>query len=126
MIMSWLRLLLVSVCFTASHLARWSDEPIKLVGHREKAVSALAFSTDGKLLVSAGYDERIRIWDIAAKKEKFQFDTGLVYALAFSKDGKTCAAASKVGEIQIYDALKGQEIRRWKAHTGPAAALAFA
>ena len=48
--MSWIRFLFVGVFFVVPHVDAWSNGPAKLGGHRDKAVSALAFSPDGKWL----------------------------------------------------------------------------
>jgi WD40 repeat protein len=66
---------------------------------RADAVEALAFSPDGKTLVSAHHDHTLRVWDVAKRTERARF-TGPereVISLAFAPDGKTVLAAWSTG-----------------------------
>jgi RNA polymerase sigma factor (sigma-70 family) len=72
------------------------------VGHKG-AVTALAFLSDGKALVSAGRDGKIRVWDAATGKEKKAVEAGQgkVLAMALSADGKTLATAGADGTVIV-------------------------
>jgi hypothetical protein len=50
---------------------------------------AVVFSPDGKWLASAGYDQHIRLWEVATGKEGASWQTPLSLPLAFSPDGST-------------------------------------
>ena len=63
-------------------------------------VYGLAYSSDGKLLASGGYDGSVCLWEANSGKlvrELAPLKFGL-YALAFSPDGKTLVATSQGGE----------------------------
>ena len=93
-------------------------------------VHSLAFSPDGRLLVSGGYDKAVKIWRVEDGKELavLMGHTNEVTSVAFSPDGKLIASASgspRTGrsgthqEIRIAASSEGQhEIRIWDAVTG--------
>jgi len=87
------------------------DEPILLQGHRG-GVNDLAFTPDGKFLSSGGWDNTIRIWDIAAiltdpdvdaKSAILKGHQGEVNALTFSPDGKFLASGSQDTTARIWE-----------------------
>jgi eukaryotic-like serine/threonine-protein kinase len=99
-------------------------QPRFLGGHTEP-VSDVAYSGDGRLLVSGGEDRMVRVWDRADGREAYALRgaTDTVLRVAFAPDGREVAAA----EGSVF-ATAGRVIRRWPAadpiaHTdrGPAA-----
>jgi RNA polymerase sigma factor (sigma-70 family) len=84
-----------------------------LKGHGSVIVS-VAFSADGKTLVSGSYyDQTIRVWEVATGKQlqliKIQQDRPCAAALA--PDGKSLAAGGyNDGSVRIWDAATGKEV----------------
>jgi DNA-binding beta-propeller fold protein YncE len=73
----------------------------------------LAFSGDGKSLVSAGKKTPVlRLWDVTTGKEQSQLSGprgGTLQALALSPDGKKVATASSDGRMRYWDFSKPDE-----------------
>jgi WD40 repeat protein len=72
---------------------------------RQPAVWALGWTAGGKVLMTAGADGFVRLWDVAAVKElrSFAWDIGKVYCAAFAPDGLTCAAGGEKGQVVVWD-----------------------
>ncbi len=75
-------------------------------------VTSVAFSPDGRRLVSGSWDRTVKSWDISTgeqltlggKKKEIQ-------ALAFSRDGRFLAAENSSDNTALLDSTTGQEIR---------------
>lgn len=72
-------------------------------------IASIEFSPDGKLLISGGIDNTVRLWDVRKRREIFTAEPdkkGMKYAVinsvAFSPDGNTFASAGTHGEIQLW------------------------
>lgn len=81
------------------------------------AVFSLAFSPDGKRIVSGSLDDAVRLWDTDTRQpigQPMTGHTGWVTSVAFSPDGKRVASASLDSTIRLWDAdtrqLIGQPI----------------
>jgi WD40 repeat protein len=75
-----------------------------LTGH-SAAVTAVAWSPDGKLLATADSDGMVKLWsgETASVKSSWQEHTSRVTGLAFSADGSLLASAGADGKVQILD-----------------------
>jgi hypothetical protein len=75
----------------------------ELVGHNG-AVFDLAFSPDGKVLVSACADETVKVWKVASgeRLDTLSQPEGEVFAVALTSDGKHVIAASGDNRIRVW------------------------
>jgi RNA polymerase sigma factor (sigma-70 family) len=65
-----------------------------LTGHTNLA-NSLTFSSDGRRLASCGFDQQIRVWDVATGRELAMFSPPEIYGadlLSLSADGRVLAA----------------------------------
>ena len=91
------------------------------------SVLAVAFSPDGKLLASAGFDSVVRIWNvgIGERVAEFKEHPAEVHAVAFSPDGALLASAGRPGEIRVWDVRQGRRVAVLQGHTDVVRGLAF-
>jgi WD40 repeat protein/serine/threonine protein kinase len=95
---------------------------LELRGH-QGSVNSLAFSRDGKMLASAGWDGTV-IWNAATGREHVRLPGGTC-ELAFSPDGAVLARACADGTLRLCDAATWQPRTTLPAHNGTAWAVAF-
>lgn len=88
-------------------------------------VSALAFSPDGRMILSGGTDSVVKLWDTETGKElkNLTGHTAAVVSAAFSSDGLYGVTASsgqqdKPATIKLWDLTTGTEIRSDEAVGG--------
>ncbi|MFN0054363.1 MAG: protein kinase domain-containing protein [Planctomycetales bacterium] len=95
-------------------------------GHRDGVLS-VAFSRDGKRLLSAGYDRTARLWDVATGNELqvFQGHTWWVWSAAFSTDQTQIVTASQDGSAIVWSVETGEQKGQFLGHRGPVFAAAW-
>ena len=74
-------------------------------------LTCMAFSPDGKTLVSSNRDSEIIFWDIPTAQRRQSLTTqhtGSVYSVAFSPDGKTLASGSYDQTLRLWDPRTGE------------------
>src|SRR5262249_45208410 len=98
----------------------------RLAGHPSGGVRRLAFTPDSKLLLSAGFDGCVRIWDVSTSKEvrSIKVESGTVYSLALSGDGKMVATAGR-DRLKLWYADTGKEQPREEMNKYGCVAVAF-
>ncbi len=74
-------------------------------------IYSIAWSPDGKMLVSTGYKQLI-LWDARINTELATLEghRSFVWGVAWAPDGKTFASASRDGTVRIWDAVSYQEL----------------
>src|SRR5262249_13704874 len=89
-----------------------------LRGHRGP-VTGIAFSDDGRLVVTSSVDNDARIWDVAtgAPTEVLSGNSGSVQAASFSPDGRWVVTAGPA-RAGTWDVSNGHPIASLQGHTG--------
>ena len=90
-------------------------------------LQALAFSPDGKTLLTTHGDHALHTWDVATGREVFSHEghTAHVSSLTFSPDGKTLATGGGDGAALLWDVAARKKRTALRHHGGPLRAVAF-
>jgi len=97
-------------------------------GHTN-SVNSIAFSQDGKRIVSGSYDQTIRVWDAETGEVvvgPLEGHTNSVKSVAFSQDGKRIVSGSRDHTIRVWDAETGEVVvGPLEGHTNSVNSVAF-
>lgn len=94
-------------------------------GHSD-AVTSVAFSPDGRLILSGSQDCTARLWETASGKELRRFKhPGTVRSVVFSPDGRKALTAGGDDWVRLWDVSTGRELRRFEGEQCEMTCAAF-
>jgi hypothetical protein len=89
-------------------------------------VTALSFTSDGKMLVSGDRQGGLSVWETSSGTEMFSLTSLKAGVTAIVSPGpQTCITASEDGTVKLWDLREGKEIKSWEAHKGGTLSVAF-
>jgi WD40 repeat protein len=99
-------------------------EKNRLLGH-SAGVLSVAFSPDGKTIVTGSGDNTVKLWNLEGKEiQTLKGHSANISRVAFSPDGKTIATASEDSMVKLWN-LEGKEIQTLKGHSAGVNSVAF-
>lgn len=85
-------------------------------GENESRVLGVAFSPEGRSVLTRSPDGVVRLWDVSSGKETRKFaGLGEVFSAAYSPDGRFVLIGANDGDsvVRLYSAANGKEVRRF-------------
>jgi len=118
-----------SLLYRPGDVAVWdakSGAQVAALAGQPTIVWSVAASSDGKTLITSGYDGKIILWNVAEKKPQQTIEKkGWIRSLALSPDGANFAAAMEDGNVILFETAGGKELKTIKAHEAAVYDAAF-
>jgi len=115
-------LVLIGIC---PNVTAQNVEVFPQLGHSSFA-SAVAFSPDGRQILSGSYDSTVKLWDVATGREIRTFaGSEPVSSVAFSPDGRQILSGSGDTTVKLWDVVTGKGIRTFSGHTEHVISVTF-
>jgi WD40 repeat protein len=74
-------------------------------------VRALAFTPDGRLLISGGEDQTVRVWEVSTGRQLCRIDLASeVVSVAMAGGGQQVVSASMDGALLVWDVVTGRRV----------------
>jgi len=90
-------------------------------------VLCVAYSPDGKYILSGSKDKTLKLWDAASGKEirTFTGHSDQISSVAFSPDSKYALSGSWDDTLKLWDVATGKELRTFQGHADFVESVAF-
>jgi len=100
---------------------------VRLLKGHQNVILSLAFSADGRRLVSGSFDKTARIWDVTtgASLQTLSGHLDHIYAVAFSPDGHLAVTGSDSHSLKLWDSATGKQLADLPGHTDKVRSVVF-
>ncbi len=104
-----------------------SGEQIRRLEGHTNIVWGVAFSPDGRTVLSGSDDTTLILWDLETGEaiRRFLGHSGGIKRVALSPDGRTALSASRDATVILWDVQTGEALRRYVGHSGQVGTVAF-
>jgi tRNA A-37 threonylcarbamoyl transferase component Bud32 len=112
----------IAIVVTGVAMLRPWNEPVgkvrEFVGHTG-AIEKVAFTPDGRRLVTVSQDNTARVWDVknGAELKVLKGHTKAVRGLTVLPDGRRAATAGWDGTVRLWDLDSGEQLRQYVGHS---------
>jgi WD40 repeat protein len=111
------------LCSDATNLIFWNlkDSKVSKINKaHESQINCSDFSPDGKLVISGGMDDTIKLWNVESKKlEKiFTGHTSAISSVHFLQSGENILSGSYDGTAKLWSIKDENLIKTFKGHSG--------
>ncbi len=98
----------------------------QIAAHTDE-ITSIAFSPDGRTILTGSADATLRIWDVASGDELHRFTghTNAVTSVAYGSDGTKVLSGSADAMLRLWDVASGMALYQFSGHTGPIIDLAW-
>jgi hypothetical protein len=81
-------------------------------------VSTVAYTTNGRNVVSGGWDERLTLWDPVGEQaiRRFAGHEGVIWCVAMLPDGAHALSAGDDATLKLWDLATTRPVREFKGH----------